>query len=181
MTNINWSNIAQATEFYQAHGFEYIETPWIADYDTLAFTCSDVDRIITVDDNKGLVGSAEQGFMQLAIDGKLPHVNYVSAGPCFRVEEYDELHQPQFFKVELFTLCNADNAAYAANELLNRAWKFMKCVPNKVQTDDGFDLEINGIEVGSYGTRYHELIGWWAYGTGLAEPRYTLALSQSTS
>ena len=54
----------------------------------------------------------------------------------------------------------------------------MNNVPTAVKTDEGYDLEINGIEVGSYGARYHAKIGWWAYGTGLAEPRYTTAMNK---
>jgi hypothetical protein len=187
VTNINWQNISDAVEFYKTRGFEYIDTPWIVNYDTLAITCTNTRGIITTDDNrssyygplKGLVGSAEQGFLQLAIVDQLPDVNYVSAGPCFRMEKIDELHQQQFFKVELFSRCATQKVAELATvELMHRASEFMNNVPTAVKTDEGYDLEINGIEVGSYGARYHEKIGWWAYGTGLAEPRYTTAMNK---
>lgn len=180
MKNINWQNIAKAIDFYTVHGFEYIETPWIVDYKTIEITCPDPQKIITVDESggtlHGLVGSAEQGFLQLVLDGKLSGVNYVSAGSCFRLEKEDELHQSQFFKVELFSKCiNGDRAIQASRELLRRANKFMNYQAVEVQTEEGFDLEINGVEVGSYGARFHSKIGWWAYGTGVAEPRYSYA------
>jgi hypothetical protein len=41
-------------------------------------------------------------------------------------------------------------------------------------TDDCMDLTINGIEVGSYGKREFKNIKW-IYGTGLAEPRFSIA------
>jgi hypothetical protein len=178
MKNINWQLIGESVEFYKSHGFEYIETPWIVPTDVLQITCPWFDKMRCLKGgHSGMVGSAEQGFLSLAMKSELPNTNYVSAGPCFRVEQYDELHQSQFFKVELFVRCDTDNgAARAAIELRNRARKFMNYVPEVVYTDDGSDLEINGIEVGSYGIRYHENVGWWAYGTGLAEPRYTQAL-----
>jgi hypothetical protein len=47
-----------------------------------------------------------------------------------------------------------------------------------VTTEDGLDVEIGGIEVGSYGTRLHEGFSW-NYGTGLAEPRFSSALEEA--
>jgi hypothetical protein len=46
-----------------------------------------------------------------------------------------------------------------------------------VATDEGYDININGIEVGSYGFRE---IGdfMWVYGTGLAEPRFSQAVGR---
>ena len=46
------------------------------------------------------------------------------------------------------------------------------------KSDGVADLEIAGIEVGSYGIRHHELVGHWAFGTGLAEPRYSQAMGK---
>jgi hypothetical protein len=39
------------------------------------------------------------------------------------------------------------------------------------------DIEINGVEVGSYGYRTYEGFNW-IYGTGCAEPRLTQALER---
>jgi hypothetical protein len=185
--DINWVRLGEAVEFYKAHGFEYIDTPWYVDYQTVRVTCPVASKIMVVDNNteeyynnvKALVGSAEQGFMQMALDGKLPNVNYVSCGPCFRDDVVDKLHQKTFMKVELFSRCNSKSEAkMAAKELRNRAKSFMNHEPTVVKNKHGWDLELNGIEVGSYGGHYYEGIGWWAYGTGLAEPRYTLALEK---
>ena len=187
MNNIDWAKLGEAVEFYKAHGFEYVETPWYIDYESVRITCDIPANIMTVDIKsdyrtvKGLVGSAEQGFLQLAIDGKLKSVNYVSCGPCFRDEETSEFHQKTFMKVELFSRCNSKSEAkHAAKELRNRAKSFMGGRVEPLKTKLGWDLLIDGIEVGSYGARYHETIGWWAYGTGLAEPRYSTALKKGT-
>ena len=118
----------------------------------------------------------------MAREGLLDSVNYVSAGPCFREEPtYDDLHLPQFFKVELFVRCKDEHEGrFAANELLYRAKRFMQdqsTVPlSIVEEGFGWDLELNGIEVGSYGYRCADGVGFWAYGTGIAEPRFSQAL-----
>lgn len=178
---IDWSNIARAIEYYQTNGYEYVETPWFVPSETLKITCTD-EQVIRLDsdptDPWGLVGSAEQGFLQRALDDTLENnKRYVSAGPCFRPEPvFDELHHPQFMKVELFCLCDDESSAdMTTMTMIYHAQSFMQST-KQTKTQDGRDLEINGIEVGSYGARYHEKIGWWAYGTGLAEPRYSTAI-----
>lgn len=189
MTMIEWKLLGEAVSFYQKLGFEYIETPWVVDLSTALITCEPHQannynyNDTNTDPVQSLVGSAEQGFLQLERDGKLDGVNYVSCGPCFRTEdEYDDLHRPYFMKVELFVrnLGGESQARATSHELMDRAWKFMDMKPTAKKTDEGFDLMLNGIEVGSYGARYDEEVGWWAYGTGLALPRYTYALKQGT-
>jgi hypothetical protein len=39
-----------------------------------------------------------------------------------------------------------------------------------ITTKEGFDIEVGGHELGSYGIRKHEYLKW-VYGTGCAEPR----------
>ena len=45
------------------------------------------------------------------------------------------------------------------------------------RSDESYDIESNGIELGSYGIRQHENITW-VYGTGLAEPRLSIAIKR---
>jgi aspartyl/asparaginyl-tRNA synthetase len=181
---IDWKLLGEAVEHYKSLGFEYVETPWFVDFSTALITCEPHQAIsynyndTTTDAPKSLVGSAEQGFLQLEREGKLDSVNYVSCGPCFRIEDnYTVMHLPQFMKVELYVRCSDENSAVAASrELVYSAAQFMRSVRSDiVKTDEGWDLERNGIEVGSYGARYDEEIGHWAYGTGLALPRFTRA------
>jgi aspartyl-tRNA synthetase len=49
-----------------------------------------------------------------------------------------------------------------------------------VKTDFGFDIELNGIELGSYGIRRNQenkLL--WIHGTGLAEPRFSNVVNEN--
>lgn len=41
-----------------------------------------------------------------------------------------------------------------------------------IQTSEGFDIESNGHELGSYGIRECEFLSW-IYATGVAEPRFS--------
>lgn len=179
MENINYRNIATALDFYKSYGFTYIETPWVVDQDIIDITCPQERFALKVGDHtSALVGSAEQGFLQLVKDKVLPEGYYVTAGPCFRVEDIiDEYHQSQFFKIELFANVNTEERALImADALLSAANSFMAKSVVTQEEDGVTDLEIAGIEVGSYGARHHDLVGHWAYGTGLAEPRYSQAM-----
>jgi seryl-tRNA synthetase len=186
MENVDWSKIANAVENYKEHGYRYVESPWFVEREIMEITCPDEDRVFYMKDypSNGFVGSAEQGLLSLRYKKKLADGWYVSAGPCFRLEEkLDTYHQYQFFKVEL--LCffkEEDTKDRVLDTLICNAIDFMETYKAKLdirETSEGLDLEINGIEVGSYGTRYHEKIGWWGYGTGIAEPRFTQALTRS--
>jgi len=180
---IDWTLIGQAVEHYQGLGFEYIDTPWMVDEAVACSTCPPHGHLDVVSTNgKVLVASAEQGFLQLDSEGKLDGVNYVSAGPCFRITDgmnnYDGRHHATFMKVELYVRCNGLlQASHAAKTMAHSASRFMGNGAEVVRLDQkhSWDVEINGIEVGSYGARKHENL-CWAYGTGLALPRYHEAL-----
>ena len=134
-----------------------------------------------------LVGSAEQGFVQLMLNNLLkPSELYVSAGPCFRNESnLDDLHLQSFFKIELMAYFG-DNiqdrhaTEGATQKMVDIAYRCISSLPGLtseikiVKTEQGIDLELNGIEIGSYGHRTFRNHNW-IYGTGLAEPRFSLA------
>lgn len=178
-TPINWELIARAITYYQGCGYRYVETPWLVTEEASEVTFSEADPLIS-----GLVpvGSAEQGFIQLMLNGQLPPGNYVSAGPCFRPADGDlPDHNPWFFKVELIkvqplrpdSLMDCLETAQGVMESLKSAK--IEVVP----TSEGYDLTLGGLEVGSYGIRTYK--DWsWVFGTGLAEPRYSLAVERAT-
>lgn len=180
---INWQKLAEAVEYYRSLGFQYTEVPWKVSEEAANITRPDVGYLERVD---GLVLSAsgEQGFLDLELDKLMPvtkNPNFVTCTPCFRSGDAGRspIHHPYFMKVELYVRClDKTQAERVAYELLQKAKRFM-FADTTVTTPDGWDLEINGVEVGSYGPRYHEQIGWWAYGTGLAEPRYSQALDNT--
>jgi hypothetical protein len=160
---IDYNVLVDAIKFYSSKGFRYIETPWFVQKHISAITAPVGGSFDTHDFS--FVGSAEQGFLQLY--DNLTEECYMSAGPCFR-READELHYPQFFKLELFSKQRLDFSCIAQQFLGGSI----------VNTEEGKDIEINGIEVGSYGTRTYKNM-CWSYGTGVALPRYTLASNKS--
>jgi hypothetical protein len=169
---INYNLISDAINWYQNNGFEYIEVPWKVSKEAMSVTFPN--------SKKGLVGSAEQSFIQMMLDGKLKNGKYVACTPCFRNEVVDEYHYPYFMKVELIDF---GSSSYNQNLLLSK--KFFESrlhVKSEIKfkelkTKDGFDLLMsfdskNELEVGSYGVRkYKDFI--WSYGTGIAEPRFS--------
>ena len=177
---MDWALLSEAVDHYRRLGFKYVDTPWAVEPDIAGITCPEWGALDMIGD-KALVASAEQGFLQLQADGKLDSANYVSCGPCFRPgdEGRSPYHKPYFMKVELFVRCiDESTAIFAAKELVTRARNFMNKDCKIVKLGDKeWDLELYGHEVGSYGARYHDLVGHWAYGTGLALPRFTQAVA----
>ncbi len=188
---IDYKLLAKAIEAYEREGYKYVDTPWIVGAAAVEATLPPNRHgfdLTTPDFVAGkLVGSAEQGFLQMMLDGTLKPGRYQSAGPCFRDEPVlDAHHQYAFFKLELIEYLGPrdlpitdGSARYMAHQADLVMWKLfdkeheVKCVA----TESGYDLEIRGVEVGSYGAR--EAGGHrWVYGTGLALPRATLAVGR---
>lgn len=176
MTPIAWQRLAAAVEYYGNLGYVYVDTPWIIAPWAHSQTCPE-ERAQIVSRNNDviigcLVGSAEQGFIELWANNKLPNeMRLMSMGPCFRVEDqYDgRLVLPQFMKLELWAV------GHSPLELATEAQRFMERWYHPidlVETREGYDLQHRTVEVGSYGER--EVDGFrYTYGTGLAEPRFS--------
>lgn len=184
---IDWSLISKALEFYKERGFTYIETPWFVSEEALIATLSEEKGGVGQEIEDGyLVGSAEQGFYQMMLDGSIQPGRYVSASPCHREDEEDEIHYRSFFKVELIEIFGTSqihgsfaNVAEVANEF------FMSLIPgemelNYLHTPQGIDILLGDVEIGSYGIRRNGLRRW-AYGTGIAEPRLSSTLRKALS
>ncbi|MCV9964175.1 hypothetical protein OIU34_20025 [Pararhizobium sp. BT-229] len=176
----NWGRLARALEFYQRRGFLLVELDWSAPKEICAITCPDEGRMYAFD-GEYLVGSAEQAFIDAQNGGTLPPGRYVALTPCFRREPVvSETHLRHFMKVELFASHDArDELAY---EFALLAAEFMRTetaqVVELVGTSEGYDLEIAGIEVGSYAARTANGMSWTC-GTGLAEPRFSTAVENA--
>ena len=117
------------------------------------------------------------------LEGKLQYGKYVAASPCFRDEvKCDEIHFPYFFKVELISI-NSKSPEWDMDQCIDHAQDFFTANCNDkieiVKTKDGFDLNLNNIEIGSYGIRSYEGFQW-VYGTGLAEPRFSQAKNEKS-
>jgi len=190
---IDWQHIAEAVSFYTKAGYRYLEVPWLVSREAILKTLPE-DHVPISCVFGDLVGSAEQSFIQMTVvdeqklDGK-----YVAVTPCFRDDRLDQEHQRAFMKVELIEI-HRDIAlsrggkkglwaCSALEQMINDAKTFFGSIAGTstlevtpIAMDMGFDLELNGVEVGSYGVRTHG--AWiWVYGTGYASPRFSVAKS----
>lgn len=175
MIPIDYPLLGQAVDHYKSKGFRYVEAPWMVSRDITVLTCPDDDLVFRTQDGD-LVGSAEQGM----IAKNLPRdVLFVACGPCFRRLDnvHDGYHFDHFMKVELGI--RVDSILRAARErdvLITAAIDFFQTITDHdldiVITPDGYDINISGIEIGSYGFRRIQDY-YWVYGTGLALPRFS--------
>lgn len=199
---IDYELVGEAINWYQYQfqhvngGFKYVEAPWLIESEAMLVTLpKDKYGICTTYCNedtkqaKYLPGSAEQSFIQMMLDNTLPNGQYCAAGPCFRDEVEDELHSTTFFKVELIIV--GSNKKEDLDWLVKVASSFFNSRSNVEEdngkfevdvekTEDGFDLLLNGIEIGSYGMRSYKNYKW-IYGTGLALPRFNKAIKSLNS
>ena len=116
---------------------------------------------------------------------------YQCVTPCFRDEANpDDLHLQYFIKNELIGVPHPSHKKEEVpKELLNcvirNALDFFRIyedtdrlelvevpMPNSVVN---YDINIRGVEVGSYGYRHIDDFAW-VYGTGVAEPRLSQVL-----
>ncbi len=184
---IDYGRLGAAIAFYQEKGYRLVEVPWAVRPEVVALTCPNPKYTGIVDHLGAMVGSAEQSFLQMEIDGLLEPGKYVACTPCIRLGDHeDDLHFPYFMKVELYS--NVGILDYL--KMLGHAGEcFRRFGASKddlsvEQTEDGYDINVKGIEVGSYGLRKVLAPGStertiaWAYGTGLAEPRFGQALAR---
>lgn len=191
---ISYHAISNALFHYKKLGYEHIEVPWLVPEQVIQITAKEGTNYYPNAYRDGfLVGSAEQSFLYLIYKSKLKPGKYCAVTPCFRDDKEDETHQKYFMKLELIHyLGMASDETEYINELeimVNDALSFFKTeLPvywKKTQDDRSlisYDIEYQGIELGSYGIRQHndsvfgvrKLPGeMWIYGTGVAEPRFS--------
>lgn len=168
--------LAMAVEHYKGHQYQPVEVPWLVSERANRFTAPPEAKMF--DTGMGqLVGSAEQSFAQMWLDGRLPKGKYVSVTPCFRDEaSKSDQNRTWFWKAELIDVF-PDDPARAVLKVINDARDYFSIwgKVEEVKTNEGFDLMMGGLEIGSYGFREKEGLAW-AYGTGCAEPRLTQAI-----
>lgn len=178
---ISAKNIQLALNHYESRGYKLIDVPLVVDSESSEHTKPKGVRDLSHIDNKVYVASAEQSFIQLHKEGKLPDGKYCAITPCYRPERtLDETRYLVFLKVELIVV-----GLYKMNplmEMINDAKKFFNSILGDLPVEVGnlildneVDLIYNGIELGSYG--YRKMLGGtqYYYGTGCAEPRLSVA------
>lgn len=170
MSIIDTELLMKAMSFYQGIGYKPIPAPMLVDKDIVELTIPKGNKA-REHLGKYYVGSAEQSFYQIIKDGMKPDGSYMMITPCERDEVEDELHLGIFLKVELIsTVKSKEDILRDASDFLYHSY----IGHNIVKTENGFDLEVNGIEVGSYGAIKYS--GYdITFGTGIALPRLTKA------
>jgi len=172
MFDIDSSLIIDAMNFYKAIGYTPFKVPLIVDNESSGKTKPDGRE-----DLRHLhgvyVASAEQSFIDLIIKGNIKKGKYCAITPCYRDEPVlDQTHLNIFLKIELVSIGIRHDIIYDAFSFMS---KFSEC--KIINTEVGQDIEVNNIEVGSYGK--HVINGIpICYGTGLAEPRFSYAVSK---
>lgn len=205
----NFDFIAKAIEYYTKQKFQHIEVPWFVPSHINLITKPSflhheksfyLTQNLFQQNEYELLGSAEQGFIYLALNNEIEEgINYVAFSPCFRTEPLiDKNHLYYFLKVELFSYQKIvhpnesiqiiDNAYQKMLNIYNCALDFFHLllpensnnIINTIElSNHSLDINLNDIEVGSYGNRLiqtehhknnHIVI---SYGTGLAEPRFS--------
>lgn len=185
--NIDYLLVAAVMDFHRTK-YRQVEVPWMVSREAIMATIpADANPPFALSNPEGMypIASAEQGFVQLMLDNKLGPGLYMAASPCFRSDVIDELHKREFFKLELIQITKLDLSPYTVNYFVDTMVQDAKgcfesfgSAPIIVETVIGKDLELNGIEIGSYGAR--TMGEWtWVYGTGIAEPRYTQATART--
>ncbi|EQA7786741.1 hypothetical protein ACX818_001335 [Acinetobacter baumannii] len=182
MTNkftIDLPMLMRAMNFYQNRGYRPIPAPQCVNLPAIEMTLPK-GRFAKFHDLKSFyVGSAEQSFYQLMDDWeklgfplKQSDGKFMMLTPCQRNEDVlDDSHFEIFLKLELISLDGWVN--YDVLSFLSREGLDAKEVPLE---DGTIDIELNGIEIGSYGMRTKNDIKIY-YGTGLAMPRISYAKS----
>lgn len=159
--------------------------PALVDPDVMAHTCPAgvTDSRLRGRGTDTVVASAEQSFLQLDKDGELKAGNWMALTPCYREEPIlDDVHLPVFLKLELIQISDDANF-YTRSEAMYLAHKMQKffkefyAMPTKViETEEGWDVMYEDLELGSFGVRRTMTGRSYIYGTGLAEPRASTAL-----
>ena len=170
---IDYKILAEALDFYTKRGYSYKEVPWVVSEEATD-TTRPKDRIATKVPYGDLVGSAEQGFIELLKRGDTLG-RHCAITPCFRDEpDYDDLHHAYFMKCELYDgQATPEHLQTMIDDAVTFFSRYMTV--KVVQTDIGYDINGNGIELGSYGFRQYKKIRF-IYGTGCALPRLTSVL-----
>jgi hypothetical protein len=171
---IDYGRLDRSIAFYEDKGFSRVEIPWLVTKEISAITKpDDKNEWEVIGKNKVLVASGEQSFLYQYTKGFLPKGKYMGITPCFRDDYFDTTHAKYFIKNEL--IITDDVSTPALVSLINDCKEFFeKELDDEVKlikTEDGFDLEYEGIELGSYGIRSCAILDW-IYGTALAEPRF---------
>ncbi len=169
---IDYKLLDDSIAYYSKHNFTRIETPWlVSKYCDEITKPKEIPSYELVHNGKCLVASGEQSFLYLYMKECLPLGTFQTITPCFRADRPDNRHSKWFMKNELIKTDKVNQSNL--DKIIDTAYNFYKQYFNNldvIKTDIGYDIEVEGNELGSYGIRSCEFLDW-IYGTGCAEPR----------
>ena len=194
ISNINMKNFIKIVNEYSAQRYNMTTVPMLIDKKIVETTLPKDKQACMFNDQYAYVGSAEQSFLHLKA-GKLATGKHMAMTSCYRDDAEDESHIRVFLKLELIHVLSPD--VISSNSEVNRNLMSMikKCsatfrdVCHSEEIFDNISVEfvgnnesqhdilLNGIEIGRYGIRDY-LGKKYIYGTGVAEPRLSYALSK---
>lgn len=164
--------------------------PALVDPDVMDYTCPPgvIDTRLYGKYSSTVVASAEQSFLQLDKDGELEDGDWMALTPCYRDEPvFDDVHLPVFLKLELIRIVDDANfftrteAMYLAHKMQKFFMEYYGMPTTLLETEIGWDVMYEDLELGSFGVRRSMTGRSYIYGTGLAEPRASIAISRFNS
>lgn len=187
MNIIDYGRIGAAIRYYSDLGYKYVEVPWAVPGWAINVTAPACSKPMLAPGSV-LIGSAEQAFIYLEESGQLEKGKFVACSPCFRRgDDRSEFHQQTFMKVELYANDRTDIIAvqkmiedarnFAQDQAADTDYRINVVATNDFTSIFSYDINLNDIEIGSYGSREHGALQW-VYGTGVAEPRFSMAKSR---
>lgn len=173
---IDYSRLDRSLSFFEKNGISRIELPW-----TVTRAVSEITKPEgkleweIIGKSKVLVASGEQSFLYLYLKGFLPKGKFMGITPCFRDEAFDLTHTKYFMKNEIIITdsVNEESLMWLVRKCKSFFEKELKRDVEIVKTEECYDLEVDGTEIGSYGIRKCDYLEW-IYGTACAEPRMSI-------
>ena len=162
---ISYKILSDAQSHYSLLGYSYVEVPWTVTPEIAALTKPlEMDFLgdyFLPKKGKTLVGSAEQSFLYQYSKGFLPRGKFQAITPCFREDIHDVTHEKAFMKLELIDTTNSKPSMDNLVDMVENARDFFSryILPEHIENlkivsvGDTFDIEYEGIEIGSYGIR----------------------------
>jgi len=177
---IDYKIIDESISYYETLGFKRIETNWLVSESVNNLTMpKDVSPLKIENSDECLVGSGEQSFLQLYMLESLPLGRFQTVTPCFRNDKLDFTHSRHFMKNELIITDNVNIdmlQVVVENCLIFFGGYVERSELEIAHTQEGMDILLRGVEIGSYGIRQCSYLKW-IYATGLAEPRFSKILN----
>ena len=170
---IDYDKLNNSVNYYNNHGFNRIEVPWLVTEAVDAITRpKNVQPYVVEAKKKNLIASGEQGFLYLYLKEYLPKGKFQTVTPCFRNDSFDFTHTKYFMKNEIIRtdLVNKISLDEIVENSLKLFQQYFTTELSVITSPDGYDINYGEYELGSYGIRECEFLKW-VYGTGWAEPR----------